>query len=343
MRVTVLLSPMAATLAIVLLIGPSACNAGSSSRTTAAADASCVALGSAEGGAPWSMDTFKSVEDKIGQHLAIVHWYQGWGPGMSPRFDANLFQSVRKHGSVPLLTWEPWDGGGVAANPFPLQRIGAGDFDDYIDGWAQGIRSYGDRVLLTFAHEMNGNWYPWGAGVHGNRPADYIAAYRHVHDRFARAGVTNVEWIWTPTADSYQAFPDMAKFYPGDAYTDWLGLDIYNDAATQFSHTWKPLSQLLAPDYQRLARLNSTKPMILVEWGSVEKGGDKGSWIRDASRSFSAQFPRVRAAVWFSADSQDLRIDSSPGSTAAARAAFNSPAFCGQVPAPNAVTQQRGP
>jgi beta-mannanase len=186
-------------------------------------------------------------------------------------------------------------------------------------------------VLLAFAHEMQGNWYPWGAAVHGNTPADYIAAYRHVHDRFAKAGVKNVQWVWTPTADPEQAFPSLDKFYPGDNYTDWLGVDVYNDAAAQFHHSWRPLSQLLAPAYQRLAGLHQTKPMILVEWASVEKGGDKGAWIRDAGRSLPTQFPRVRAAVWFSSDSDDLRIDSSARAAAGARSAFQAGPFCARL------------
>ena len=45
---------------------------------------------------------------------------------------------------------------------------------------------------------MNGWWYPWGsAGI--RRLQDFIAAWRHIHDVFARQRVTNVIWSWDPS------------------------------------------------------------------------------------------------------------------------------------------------
>jgi mannan endo-1,4-beta-mannosidase len=38
---------------------------------------------------------------------------------------------------------------------------------------------------------MNGNWFSWN-GDSANRPADFVAMWRHVHDLFAHEGATNV-------------------------------------------------------------------------------------------------------------------------------------------------------
>jgi beta-mannanase len=269
-------------------------------------------------------------EQEINRHLAIVHWYQGWGRDMSPDFSPELLQRVRAHGSTPLITWEPWNGK-ASENSFPLSAIAAGAFDAYVDSWAVGLRSYGHPALLSFAHEMQGGWYPWGAGVHGNTPRDYVAAYRHVHDRFTQAGASNVQWVWTVAADAPGSLPPAAGFYPGDRYIDWLGADVYNFGTTQTWSSWQSLSSLFTPAYARLTALHATAPVMLAEWGSVETGGAKGAWIQDAARSIPGQFSRVRAAVWFGAAGSPYPLNTSGATLAAARAAFGAP-FCATLP-----------
>jgi beta-mannanase len=56
--------------------------------------------------------------------------------------------------------------------------------------------------MLRFAHEMNGNWYPWSEGVNGNAAGQYVPAYRRVVTLFRSVGVTNVTWVWSPKVAS---------------------------------------------------------------------------------------------------------------------------------------------
>ena len=37
------------------------------------------------------------------------------------------------------------------------------------------INDSGVPVIVRFAHEMNGSWYPWG-----QQPTEYVAAFRRV-------------------------------------------------------------------------------------------------------------------------------------------------------------------
>src|SRR6202011_2910949 len=152
-----------------------------------------IAFGMYQTGAPWSWGQFNTVESQINRHSAIVHWYAQWGnqSGVYTPTELNMLNAVRQHGSLPLITWEPWVGPPATNNPFPLKAIAAGQFDTYIDGWATGLAAFGHPVMLRWGPEMQGNWLPWGANINGNTPADYIAAYRHDHDRFALAGARN--------------------------------------------------------------------------------------------------------------------------------------------------------
>ena len=107
--------------------------------------------------------------------------------------------AVRARGAVPLLTWEPWAwGGGLEQPAYSLDRITGGDYDARILQWGQSMAAWGQPVMLRFAHEMNGNWYPWAEGVNGNQAGDYVHAWQHVHDLVASTGATNVQWVWSP-------------------------------------------------------------------------------------------------------------------------------------------------
>jgi hypothetical protein len=288
-----------------------------------------------------SMASLRALDTAINRHSSIVHWYAPWGASwgtwayVHPLFDnIRNFNSVKEVAATPLLTWEPWGPAPftIANNTFPLKAIAAGTFDAYIDSWAVGLRDWKSPVMLDVLHEMDGNWYPWGYGVNGNTQADLIAAFRHIHDRFTLAGATNVQFVWNPDAWN-PAHVDQRTFYPGDAYVDWMAIDVYNWGAA--SGVWESLAQLLADMqiYTNLAGLSS-KPMMLAEWGCAEPlagatgdpaGVTKGQWIKDAALALVNQFPRIQAAVWFSEVGGVFALDSSPDSLAGAKAAFGVP------------------
>src|SRR5712692_5815683 len=254
-----------------------------STRPTHAGNLPCsVQYGVYDTNTPWdpSETAIKNLDAAVNRHSSIVHWFAQWGDPGAGNFSANqpwmlsnvrAYSSVGVTGSTPFITWEPWGPAPYTAanNTFPLQQIAAGTCDPYNDSWANGLHTYGGLVLLDFGHEMDGNWFPWGYAVNGNTPADFISAYRHVHDRFALAGATNVQFVWTANVWN-PSYVDQRVFYPGDAYVDWLAIDVFNWGAN--GGGWASLSQGLADTgiYSRVASLNATKPMMLGEWASAE-------------------------------------------------------------------------
>lgn len=93
-------------------------------------------------------------------------------------------------------------------------------------------------VLWRPLHEAAGNiyeynngtaWFWWGAGGADN----YKALWIHMFEYFESRGLNNLLWVWTTQTKD-------AAFYPGDAYVDIVGRDIYNngsgsDIAAQFA------------------------------------------------------------------------------------------------------------
>ncbi|MFB0837684.1 glycosyl hydrolase [Arthrobacter sp. E44] len=230
--------------------------------------------------------------------------------------------AVRSRGATPLVTWEPWAwGGGVDQPAYSLARITAGDFDAYISQWGQSLAGWGKPVMLRFAHEMNGNWYPWAEGVNGNQAGEYVAAWRHVHDVVAATGASNVQWVWSPNVP-YWGSTDLAGLYPGAGYVDIVALDGYNWGTSQTWSSWVSPVDLLAPGISQLRSLAPGKPVLIAETASSELGGSKASWNTDLVSYLAAQ-PDVMGFVWFHMQKEtDWRINSSDSSASAFKSAL---------------------
>jgi hypothetical protein len=230
--------------------------------------------------------------------------------------------AVHARGAVPLVTWEPWAwGGGVNQPAYSLDRIAAGDFDARITEWGQALAAWGKPVMLRFAHEMNGNWYPWSEGVNGNQSGDYIPAWQHVHGLVAAAGAGNVQWVWSPNVP-YWGSTELAGLYPGAAYVDVVALDGYNWGTSQTWSGWIMPQDLFGPGIAQLRTLAPGKPILIAETASTELGGSKAAWNTELVSYLAAQ-PDVVGFVWFHLQKEaDWRINSSDSSASALRNAL---------------------
>ena len=245
--------------------------------------------------------------------VAIVMWYQQWGMTDGSQYlQTEWMNEVRTHGSLPLITWEPWNPfQGVNQPAYALQQIIDGAYDTYILTWAQASIAWGHPYFLRFAHEMNGNWYPWSEQVNGNTAGQFVLAWQHVHNLFTTQGVTNVTWVWSPNV-VYPGSTPLQDLYPGDAAVDWVGMDGYN-WGNNLGHVWQPFSSVFQQTYQELLTITAL-PLMIAEMASAEQGGNKASWITDAFVTQLPQhFPSVRAFTWFNENKEtDWRIESSP-------------------------------
>jgi len=184
----------------------------------------------------WEVAPVASVESAIGYKISVVMGYVGWSyPASEPSasdFPTAQLETLSGDGYLPEITWEPWNGSnGVDQPNFSLASIINGDHDSYIQAWAEAAKAYGKPLLIRFAQEMNGNWYPWSEQVNGNSPGEYVAAWQHVHNIFTEDGATNVKWIWSPNAvypGTSGASSALTELYPGNAFVDYVGIDGYS-------------------------------------------------------------------------------------------------------------------
>lgn len=275
-------------------------------------------FGVATPGGPLASSELDEVATVAGEIPSIVMSYKDFL--QSPPITE--LDAVRSRGATPLVTWEPWAwGGGVDQPAYALARITAGDFDAYISQWGQSLAAWGHPVMLRFAHEMNGNWYPWAEGVNGNQTGEYLAAWRHVHDVVAATGASNVQWVWSPNVP-YWGSTDLAGLFPGAGYVDIVALDGYNWGTSQTWSSWVSPVDLFAPGISQLRTLAPGKPVLIAETASSELGGSKASWNTDLVSYLAAQTDVV-GFVWFHMQKEtDWRINSSDSSASAFKSAL---------------------
>lgn len=222
----------------------------------------------------------------------------------------DLLPAVVASERTPLLTWEPFIPPGDAPGDI-ARRVSTGEYDDYLRGWADSLATYLERthppdepLYLRFAHEPNGDWYPW----HPASPETYRRFWRHVHgvvtDRLSDA--TRVAWGWTVNHVDTGAHRFEA-LYPGDEYVDWVGVDGYNWGATRSWSTWSSPADVFEDALDRLRALTD-RPCFVPEIGCTSVAADgpdpvrKGEWIQNAVAYLHDR--DVRAICWFNQDKE---------------------------------------
>jgi mannan endo-1,4-beta-mannosidase len=266
----------------------------------------------------------QATAQQLGKRLDVLTVYEAfvWERSLPTTF----LDTAAAAGCTPELTWEPWDPrAGKHQEAYTAGQIAGGRYDTYVGTWAKQAASYDKPFRLRFAHEMNGDWYPWAVGAPGGSPQDYVAAYRRVRGIFDDAGANRVQWVWCPNVIVNGDSEAIARCYPGDDFVDIAGVDGYN-FGDRPGHQWTPPAQLFGDTLALLTQLAQGKPVWINEVGCGDQGGDKSRWISDFIGWLVGT--GVRGLSWFEVDGNpdapDWRLTTSPATTAAAKAALAS-------------------
>ena len=240
---------------------------------------------------PDSLAPVKQFATWTGAKPNIVGQYVAWGSA----FDSKAAANAWSYGALDFVVWEPWN--------TSISQIADGASDQYISSFAGAVRQLNVPIVLSFGHEFNGNWYPWGTT--GTTAADFVAAWRHTHDLFAAAGATNVIWVWDPNDIFPMPNVSLKPYYPGDAYVDWVGVTGYWTQPGPNSY-----ASLYLPTLTE-AREFTQKPFIIAET-AVEAGSNQS---RSVTNLFQAveQHSDILGFVWYDYNKGgDWRVENRP-------------------------------
>lgn len=151
--------------------------------------------------------------------------YIGWNTPFS--YFGAFNTTCHNNGAVMYLNIEPWNTYGGGANPSMID-IANGVYDSYLTTLATDLLNDGFPVLITFAHEMNGTWYPWGAQA--ITPAQWQAAWKHVYTIFHNVMGSLVTMVWCPNNNDVGS---VTPYWPGQAFVDLAAADMYLNASGQ--------------------------------------------------------------------------------------------------------------
>jgi len=255
------------------------------------------------------VENLGSFQSLIEKKLAVVLWYVHWFEPF-PSAEADL---VWNNGSLPLITWEPWISWEAVRPLTTLEAIVSGSFESYVRSFLQAAKDWGKPLFLRFAHEMNGDWYPWDGFHNGSSETgtqNYKRAWIYIYDVREEIKAENVNLVWCPNNTSLPDEPwnIPEAYYPGDQYVDWVGIDGYNWGYSQ----WQSFDQVFGSAYQRLISLTS-KPMMIGEFACATQEGDKAGWVVDAFTKIKSNYPRIKIFNWFNINKErDWRVESSP-------------------------------
>lgn len=244
-----------------------------------------------------NLATLNSFTASVGGRCpAIWSLWSDWG-GADAAFPAGALPTALKAQEItPMVLWQPVDPTNLESGAFTYERIVAGDFDGYIREWALDAKEFGAPVLVRFAHEMDGSWFPWGTtatNFAGNTPELFIKAWKRIWKIFrGRSGVgaANVRFLWSPLTPT-------ATLYPGHKFVDYVGFTAFNWGKQR----WKTMMDLYPSKVASAARITS-KPIIVAETGTTAIGGSKVAWIKKGHKQVYMNLPQIAAVVYFNID-----------------------------------------
>ena len=161
-----------------------------------------------------------------------------------------------------------------------LVAAAAGDYNSkFYDLGELLVKDGLGNTIIDLGREMNGTWYEWS--VHrapSSEPDAYIRAWRQIVTTMRSVPDQHFKFVWTlyPTGTS------AAASWPGSAYVDYIGTDIFDwyggphhtyphtaSGALDYEEKWQQILTAEPGGLNWTAAFSHAtgKPIIIPEWG----------------------------------------------------------------------------
>jgi hypothetical protein len=227
------------------------------------------------------------MESLTGQTSTVRLAFLGWGQGLS--FGSPFVTLFKTLGPIPMIHLNTGSGSKEAIAP---AQIAAGKGDGYLIGLNRAVSEYGGGIYVRPMAEMNNATNVWsaftrsGAPKLGHSTADYRKAFARIYlilhggsaatiskklQALGMPGIAHdlpsnpfprLRIVWNPLAGGSPRIAANApqNYYPGRAYVDVEGVDIYDESS---GAPWQATE-----DLYKLARSHH-KPFSIPEFGLI--------------------------------------------------------------------------
>ena len=205
---------------------------------------------------------------------------------------------------VPML---PGSGASLA--------VGAtGAYNQYFVTLAQAMVAGGQgNSIIRMGWEFNGGWFPWAAN---GQAANFVAYWQQIVTAMRSVPGANFQFEWNPTRGDL-GVGNLADYYPGDAYVDLIGMDVYDTDWGTYTGATAEFNTMVTEPYglDWLASFAGAhgKPITFPEWGlgwgasnaggavvaagQQVSGGDDPTFINDMA-NWSATHNVLESTFW---------------------------------------------
>ena len=154
-------------------------------------------------------------------------------------------------------------------------------------------------VIVRLAHEMDvPDQYPW----YFANPYHYHLFYRHIYRLLNGYSAYPLLWLWSP-----QGRPYSAKYWPGEAFVDLIGISVFSSAS------WSPEDEL-----QSFSSIVSSKswlsryfkrPLFAAEIGVSATPNIQSQWISDATKWILDNPDLLIGIIYYQSKQPDFMVE----------------------------------
>ena len=220
---------------------------------------------------------------------------------------------------------------------YGLTQEAAGDFNSDFVTVAQNMVSAGfGSSIVRLGWEFNLGQFPWAAN---GCASAFVGAFQQVVTAMRSVSGQSFTFEWNPTRGD-QGVGNLADYYPGNSYVDYVGLDVYDVEWQSYPGMPTEFSDMETQTYglNWLASFAATngKAMVFPEWGlgwgtcssdgqavtgsAQVCGGDDAQFINLSAQWFATH--NVAEATFWDDGSSSVEGGSNPNAAAALRADF---------------------
>ena len=142
--------------------------------------------------------------------------------------------------------------------------------------WRPFHEAAGNAELKTAAAWAK-SWFWWGY----DGAETYKNLWKAMFDYFQQKGVHNLLWVWTTQNFNGDAtkYNNDAAWYPGDAYVDIIGRDLYGSSAAQNKQEYNEISSRYPNKIIALAECGNSDGNELAKISDIWNSGAQWAWF----------------------------------------------------------------